>query len=228
MMPAIIEMLHQQSRILHRENLMPQSEPHGYSPTMLGQDAPLLKICTAPIEAGAALRRSLLASVLIHALIIGAFSVRSPEPRLIRKPSLIQAHLLPTPTTSKIAPREEPSPPEPAAPTTGVSSARTPAHEGTVTEKAVFIVPPDLSILESIPVIASGSITLRLHVSALGTVGRVEVLRSDPVPRDLMDGLLDAMGQTKLSPARRADGSAAASQIDLVIRVDPGAQVLGQ
>ena len=152
----------------------------------------------------------------------------SPELRQIRKPSVIQARLLPAPAAVTIAPRDEPSVPEPVAPIMCISSTRTPAQDGAVTEKATFIVPPDLSILEMIPVIAAGSITLRLHVSALGTVGRVEVLRSDPVPRDLMDGLLDAMGQTKLSPARRADGSAAASQIDLVIRVEPGAQVLGQ
>jgi hypothetical protein len=207
---------------------MPLPEWHGYSPTMPDQDAPRRNTPPASAAADAALRRALLVSLLIHTVLIGVFSMRSPERRLTNKPSLIQAHLLPAPAAPTIAPRTEPNPPEPVAPPLGISSARAPAHEGTVTEKAAFIVPPELSILETIPVIAAGSITLRLHVSALGTLDRVEVLRADPVPRDLMDGLLDAMGQTKLSPARRADGSAAASQIDLVIRVEPGAQVLGQ
>lgn len=105
----------------------------------------------------------------------------------------------------------------PAAP----ASTAAPNVDGRITEKARFLVAPDLSSLEHIAVPVSGSLTVRLHVSSLGSVDRAELVKGDPVPRELLDGLLEKLRQTRLTPAR-AESKAVASNLDLVIRYEAG------
>lgn len=121
----------------------------------------------------------------------------------------------PQPEPQKFAQADQPSVP-PAAP----ASAATPATDGPITEKARFLLAPDLSALEGIAVPLSGKLTLRLHVSSLGTVDRIEVMKSDLVPRELLDGLLEKLRQTRLTPAL-AGSQPVASTLDLVIRYEP-------
>ena len=110
-----------------------------------------------------------------------------------------------------------PVPAPPAAPASvSVSEA-----SGTVTRKPRFLVDPDLSVLERIPVPFSGSLSIRLHVSSLGTVERVTVIKSDPVPKELLDGLVSRFEHAQLSPAL-AGSEAVASTLDLVIRYEAG------
>lgn len=92
---------------------------------------------------------------------------------------------------------------------------------GTLTQKPRFLVAPDLSPLEEISVPFSGSLTVRLYVSPQGTVDRITVIKSDPVPKELLDGLLSRFEQAQLAPAR-AGPEAVASTLDLVIRYDAG------
>lgn len=108
-----------------------------------------------------------------------------------------------------------------AAPDTAAASDAA----GKLTQRARFLAPPDLSVLEAIPVTASGSLTLRLSVSARGTVDRVAVIKSDPVPKELHDGLVDRFRQALLSPA--LEGSKpVASTLDLVIHYEAAPQLL--
>ena len=114
-----------------------------------------------------------------------------------------------------ISPAPALSPPAPPA------SAGATEASGTVTQKARFLVDPDLSVLEEIPVPSAGSLNIRLHVSALGTVDRVTVMKSDPVPKELLDGVLRRLEKARLSPAL-AGAEAVASTVDLTIRYEPG------
>ncbi|MDP2134231.1 MAG: hypothetical protein Q8J99_11515 [Sulfuritalea sp.] len=109
----------------------------------------------------------------------------------------------------------------PVAPSTRAaqSTSTAPDPAGSLTQKARFLVAPDLAPLEEIAVPASGQLTLRLHVSALGTVDRVVVVASDPIPGELLDGLLARFRQAQLAPARTGS-RAVASTLDLVIRFE--------
>lgn len=100
-------------------------------------------------------------------------------------------------------------PPPPSAP-----------GSGDVTHKARFLVPPNLSTLETIPVTVAGSLSLRLRVSANGQVADITVVRADPIPDAMLDGILAALRQTRLEPAR-AGTEAVASDLDMVIRYEP-------
>lgn len=124
---------------------------------------------------------------------------------------VLPARSLPEPKPDR--PREQP--PAPAA----ASVPRDPA--GTMTQKARFLVEPDLAALEEIPVPFPGSLNIRLHVSAQGNVDRVSLLKGDPVPKELLAGLMARMEHARLAPAL-AGSDPVASTLDLVIRFEPG------
>ncbi|MDZ4251314.1 MAG: hypothetical protein U1A72_01915 [Sulfuritalea sp.] len=107
-----------------------------------------------------------------------------------------------------------PAPPPPTAAAVAASDAA-----GNLTRKARFLDTPDLADLEEIAVPFSGSLTLRLHVSALGTVDRVVVVKSDPVPKELLDGLVRRFSQARLTPAQ-VGSQAVASMLEVVIRYE--------
>lgn len=119
-----------------------------------------------------------------------------------------------TETPAAVAAQPAPAPP----PATATAAATTDAA-GSLTRKARFLVEPDLADLEEIAVPFSGSLTLRLHVSALGTVDRVIVVNSDPVPKELLDGLMSRFAQARLTPAQ-AGSQAVASTLEVVIRYE--------
>lgn len=114
---------------------------------------------------------------------------------------------------ARAAPSEQPT----AAAVPAVAAKQ--STDGQVTEKARFLVEPDLSELEDIAVPLSGTLTLRLHVSSLGTVDRVELLKNDPIPRELLDGVINKLRLTRLTPAR-AGSQPTASTLDLVIHYE--------
>jgi len=125
----------------------------------------------------------------------------------------------PAPAAAESTPASPPAAPATAQPPTTATAAATTDAAGKLTRKARFLVDPDLSDLEQIAVPFSGSLTLRLHVSALGTVDRVIVVNSDPVPTELLDGLVSRFAQARLTPAQ-AGSQAVASTLDLVIRYE--------
>ena len=118
-----------------------------------------------------------------------------------------------TPTVAAAAPAAA-TPPTPTAAAVAAADAA-----GNLTRKARFLVTPDLADLEEIAVPFSGSLTLRLHVSALGTVDRVMVVKSDPVPKELLDGLINRFSQARLTPAQEG-AQAVASTLEVVIRYE--------
>ncbi|OHC64239.1 MAG: hypothetical protein A3H93_14195 [Rhodocyclales bacterium RIFCSPLOWO2_02_FULL_63_24] len=105
------------------------------------------------------------------------------------------------------------------------SGAGTTIVAGKLTQKARFLVAPDLATLEEIPVPFSGSLTVRLYVTSLGTVDRLTVIKSDPVPKELLDGLFSRLQQAQLAPAL-AGSEPVASTLDLVIRYETGPTLL--
>jgi outer membrane biosynthesis protein TonB len=116
-------------------------------------------------------------------------------------------------------PAVAPAPAMPTTPETAAIAGPAATDEGRITSKARFLVAPDLSPLEQIAVPFPGTLTVRLHVSALGTVDRVSVVQSDPVPKEMLDGLLDRLGSARLTPAQ-AGSQPVASTLDLVIRFE--------
>ncbi|MCM2306036.1 MAG: energy transducer TonB [Sulfuritalea sp.] len=119
-----------------------------------------------------------------------------------------------TESPAAVAAQAAPAPPPAAATAVAATDAA-----GSLTRKARFLVEPDLADLEEIAVPFSGSLTLRLHVSALGTVDRVIVVNSDPVPKQLLDGLMSRFAQARLTPAQ-AGSQAVASTLDVMIRYE--------
>lgn len=116
-------------------------------------------------------------------------------------------------------PAAAPAPATPAAADPPAVTGPAATEEGRITAKARFLVAPDLSPLEQIAVPFPGMLTVRLHVSALGTVDRISVVKSDPVPKEMLDGLLDRLGSARLVPAQ-AGSQPVASTLDLVIRFE--------
>lgn len=121
------------------------------------------------------------------------------------------------PSASVAAPKA--APPAPAAAAGAADTA------GELTQKARFLVAPDLSSLEEIQVPFAGTLNLRLNVSSRGLVEGITVLKSDPVPKELLDGLLKRLEQTRLAPAL-AGSKSVASSVDLVIRFEPAPALL--
>lgn len=161
-------------------------------------------------------------SVALHLGLAGLFSPETAE----RLPRRMKATTLTVvlPGKAQAGPARAASPKSPAQPSTPTSPGAADV-EGKLTQKARFLVTPDLTALEEIPVTFSGSLNIRLHVTALGTVERATVTRGDPVPKELLDGLLKRLEQARLSPAQ-AGAEAVASTVDLVIRYEPGAAPL--
>lgn len=120
----------------------------------------------------------------------------------------------------------------------GPTSARTAAHTGdssrlspspiagplgadtAVREKARLLQSPDLHSLEEIPVTTAGTLRLRLFVTAAGTVEKVEVRRSDPIPPALLEGIQRQFRKAPLQPARSAAGPVP-STLDIDVRFEP-------
>ncbi|MBI5107937.1 MAG: hypothetical protein HZA62_04250 [Rhodocyclales bacterium] len=88
------------------------------------------------------------------------------------------------------------------------------------TRAAHFLVDPDLSVLEAVPVNLPGSASLRLQVNAKGIVERVTLMRNDPAPKELIDGLVAAFAATRLTPALVGDRPSASS-VEVTVRFEP-------
>lgn len=104
-----------------------------------------------------------------------------------------------------------------------VAPAATPRQNGSEapTRAARFLAAPDLSVLEVVPVTMPGKALLRLQVSANGIVERVTLIRNDPAPKELIDGLVAAFAASRLAPALVGD-QPSASSVDVTVRFEPG------
>ncbi|MCF8177016.1 MAG: hypothetical protein K9J74_00765 [Sulfuritalea sp.] len=155
-------------------------------------------------------------SLALHLGIGGLFSPYTPEYAPKRATTVTLRTTLPAVDHSSNIPAVAPDKDLPAT----IASAKSPDAEGSLTRKARFIVAPNLAELETIPVPFGGKLALRLHVSALGRVDRVTVINGDPVPRELLDGLVVRLQHAQLIPAM-AGSVAVASTLDLVISIEP-------
>ncbi|MBI5898188.1 MAG: hypothetical protein HZB40_03050 [Rhodocyclales bacterium] len=187
-----------------------------FAANSLGADA-------LPASSGFSLPAAFLASAMIHfglALILSsplgyeAVSDTSPPPLTVK---LAQAD-----PPSRARPMKASEPRVIQAPDVAPGS-RESADEPK--RSARFLADPDLSILETIPATMPGAVSLRLHVTSLGHVERVTVVRSDPVPKELLDGLIERFREARLSPASIGN-TPVASTLEITVRVDPGAQLL--
>lgn len=107
-----------------------------------------------------------------------------------------------------------------ASAATGLSAEA--AAAGSITRPR-FLSPPDIDGLRTIPVPAAGSLSLRLYVTAAGTVERVEVRRSDPVPPELLEGIRRRFRQAALQPAMSAAGPLPGT-LDIEVRFEPAGE----
>lgn len=98
--------------------------------------------------------------------------------------------------------------------------ASTGKPDGTLTQQAKFLTSPDFSGLQELPVLFAGEMTLRLHISALGRIEKVTVIRSDPVAKDFLERAKQELLRTPMTPAQEGERRVA-STMDLVIRYEP-------
>lgn len=154
------------------------------------------------------------ASVMMHLAAAMALSVSAPYPVIRNASPKLSVHL------AQVAHSMPSTPPSVQAAAETAAAAR---HGTTATPKtaARFLADPDLSILETIAVSLPGSISLKLKVSAQGQVEDVTVVRSDPAPKELVDGLMRAFAQARLAPAMVGDAPTASS-LEVTIRFEPG------
>lgn len=159
------------------------------------------------------LHAAIAASLIIH-LAAAAFAGLTPHPVIDTTPTTLSVRLSKAESVTTVAAATSAVIPTPAsaAPET---AAESPA------KAARFLADPDLSILETIPVTLPGSLTLRLKVSAQGQVEGIAVVRSDPAPKELVDGVIRAFGQARLAPALRGDAPVASS-LEVTVRFEPG------
>lgn len=163
----------------------------------------------------ARLTTAVLLSTLLHLCFAAAFAgsatyspVPTSSPQLDVR--LVRASPVPVATNdTKPYQAVEPAP----------TAARNPAD--VPTRAARFLAEPNLNILEDVPVSLPGSASLRLQVDAKGIVERVTLIRNDPAPKDLIDGLLATFAATRLTPALIGDRPVASS-IDVTVRFEPG------
>ncbi len=206
----------------HRETLIPGIDAFGYR---FGH----VSIHQNPVQ----LRHSLLLSSALHLALV--LVTRGPLVRLesaaLRQipaaPAALQVTwqaataavmLVPMPATATPAGGAIPA----GAPATGASRSG-----GGEARPARFLAEPDLSVLEEITVIGRGSVRLGLLVSTLGTVDAVRVLAADPVPEPLLQALQERLRQTRLEPARDADGHAVRSELVITVGFEPAMELLG-
>lgn len=191
----------------------------------LGLPAPQ---ATVTAKHGGQLALPLLVSAMLHIGLVLAvsstlgFSAITDTPQASLSATLVQATRTEPESPPLLA--EAKIVPEPLAPIPQ-NRLRDAAQIQTSTRQARFLVDPDLSILEQIPAAMPGAVSLRLYVTRQGNVERVTVIRSDPVPKDLLDGLVERFGSARLSPAM-VDGTPTESTLEVTIRVDPGAFLL--
>lgn len=166
------------------------------------------------MPANARLARALAVSAALHLLLAAAWQLTlAPLPR---------RSLPPTTLTVELVRRDGEAPTQPLPPAAAVPPPLTHASRqaGELTRPARFVVAPDMSLLEEYPVARPGSVTLRLRISAAGTIEDIQIRRADPAPTALIEGMTGALRRARLEPAY-SDQRPVASELDIVIRYEP-------
>jgi hypothetical protein len=133
---------------------------------------------------------------------------------------------------ARSTPFPDPAPPLPTPPPEAPHEIPpSPSNEAATEHPGVaphFLGDPGLDELGEIPVLSHGQLTLSIHVSPLGTAEKIEVIRADPVPRELVDGLRSKLSRARYAPARSPSGKALAGVMEIVVQFEPAPASGGQ
>lgn len=92
--------------------------------------------------------------------------------------------------------------------------------------RARFIIAPNFSELEHLPVVLQGQVHLVLTVSRIGTIDGIRTVKSDPIPSDLLTGIHNLLAKAHMEPALDAAGQAVASEIEIIVGFEPEVEPL--
>lgn len=109
----------------------------------------------------------------------------------------------------------------PILPSAVAAHTREVGEPGVMVQRARFLVDPDLSPLETMPVGMAGQVVLLLAVSHLGTVSSVTLASGDPMPSDLLAAISNVFARAQLRPALDKEGRPLDSSLKIVVRFEP-------
>jgi hypothetical protein len=89
-----------------------------------------------------------------------------------------------------------------------------------LTRQARFAIPPDLHPLETVPLIGSTRLRLRLHVSALGTLTRIEILETQRVSGEFLATVYQQLEAARYTQAL-AGPQAVSGTFEILIEAQP-------
>lgn len=116
---------------------------------------------------------------------------------------------------TNLAPAAATTAPQEAAPgAPGLPAAQ--ANRTGQTQAPRFVEPPQFRTLETYPLATRLRLSVRLYVSRIGRVERVDVLESGPLPNDMLNAIIAELYNARLSPAHNG-GETVAATLDLVI-----------
>lgn len=169
------------------------------------------------------LPQAFLASLLTHLAVLGMLYWAQPfiHPGFM-KPSVLLAEIHTRSSRSETPAADATSPP-PAEPTSASAASNEKAETQTIPPR--FVSPPNFALLQDMPLSIGGSAQFKLYVTRLGNVAKVEIVRSTPAPKPLLDGIVEELYRTKLSPAQSPDGTAAGT-LDITVHFEPSLELV--
>lgn len=174
-------------------------------------------------DASARLALAFLASVVLHALALGWPHRGGSAGRLPvqARPVPLLASLAKPSTPPSLAAAPVANPEVPVSVGRKVGADDTP-----LAQKARFATPPDFSAAEAVPLVRAIRLKLRIHVTAQGRAGRIEILESLLVPPDFLAAVSETLAGARFLPGE-AGGEPVDSSFDLVIDGNPPAEMGG-
>jgi hypothetical protein len=148
------------------------------------------------------------ASIALHVLVVAALAPPLPSPGMVRPPArILLAHLIPpaVPPATTLPPPVVADIPEespPSEPARGETSADGPPLLG----RARFAAPPDFRRLEMLTMPGEVRLKLRVHVSALGKLERIDVLETTLVSAEFLSIVKAQLQAAAYVPARTESG----------------------
>lgn len=150
----------------------------------------------------AALARAIAVSVLLHLV---AFSLLEPRTPPYHGSRALAPPLLARLQAPSSAPPLPPTPlPVDATETASLAKPTDPAANAdgaALTRKAGFALPPNFWPVESLSVAGTTRLKLRLHVSALGALQRIDILESELVTPDFLAAVYEQLELARFAPA---------------------------
>lgn len=193
-----------------------------YNPIVPTQEPPFPR--PIPLRLAAALALSSIAHVTV------LVTTREAHVQIDRRPVILNATLMP-PSAGRPSPAVEPPQatgnlPDQSAPLPPPAKD-IPAGAMPMNTPAGLAAPLDLSELEAVELLGSVRLVLRIYVSRLGKLERIEVLESVRVPADFLAAVMERLSSVPMVAAQTDHGPVAAS-FDIVIAGEPMAEGPGR